>query len=190
MNKALKGSIAIAAGVALLGGGLGSLAYWQTTENAGYVAVGVASFELERTGPPTYALNGGEIGADDIAFKPGDHVVYSVPYSITAEGEGLYAAADVTLGERTAVTEDGQPITVGITPQVTYELVSNSPNLQIDAVSGTDSFNVAGSGSATLRVIVVWPDDNWQAAQGGEFGVSPSQIVLKQVSSPLEAVNP
>jgi alternate signal-mediated exported protein len=192
MNRVTKGAIAIAAGVVLLGGGAGSLAYWQTSQSAGSVSVGVASFALDRTGPPTYTVNGVTTAGDDVAFKPGDRVVYRVPYAIAAEGGDIHAKAAVVLG--TASAKDASGATVDpttITPTVTYALVSQSPGLTVAAVSGTGAFSVAGSGSAELSVILEWPgSDTWAGAAGGSFEVSASSITLTQIAGPLQPVAP
>ena len=96
MNKLLKGSVAGAAGVALLLGGAGSFALWNSTEavNVGSVASGTLS--IAATGAPTWM----DISADKTAsvidistFKvaPGDTIQLTQVVEIDARGNNLRA---------------------------------------------------------------------------------------------------
>lgn len=84
MNKLIKGSVAAAAGIALLMGGAGSLALWNdsATVNAGTVSSG------------TLAITGSTGGAwsPTIAkIVPGDTVTYTKQLTVSATGDNLKA---------------------------------------------------------------------------------------------------
>lgn len=84
MNKLIKGSVAAAAGIALLMGGAGSLALWNdsATVNAGTVNSG------------TLTLNSNGDGAWDQSLAyivPGDTVTYTETFEVVAIGDNLSA---------------------------------------------------------------------------------------------------
>src|SRR5690554_3920314 len=84
MNKLVKGSIAGAAGIALLLGGAGTLAYWNDIENLGTGGV-IATGTLDIA--PTTA--GTWTGDDVTFFVPGDSAEYTESFTITAVGDNL-----------------------------------------------------------------------------------------------------
>lgn len=106
MNKATKGTVAIAAAITLLLGGAGSLAYWQ--ESASVAATSVSTGQLHVTVPTTGSTwtvkKNTTATATPITnistFKmvPGDIVTYTVPFTTTAEGDNLTATGTVAWG--------------------------------------------------------------------------------------------
>ncbi|MHA6667618.1 alternate-type signal peptide domain-containing protein [Homoserinimonas sp. A447] len=98
MNKLVKGSIAGAAGIALLLGGAGTLAYWNdsaTLASAGTVTAGQLDISVEEAGEWTAAYAGGAettLNAAALAayrIVPGDKLVYTETLTITAVGDNL-----------------------------------------------------------------------------------------------------
>ncbi|MCW4384822.1 alternate-type signal peptide domain-containing protein [Salinibacterium sp. SYSU T00001] len=83
MNKLLKGSIAGAAGIVLLLGGAGTLAYWNdsaTVASAGTVSSGELSIASTVAGT----------WDDSIALiVPGDSLTYTEQFTVTASGDNL-----------------------------------------------------------------------------------------------------
>src|SRR5690606_22161335 len=71
MNKLLKGSIAGAAGIALLLGGAGTLAYWNSSADLGGGTV--------NSGTLTIANNGAATVTGPTTIVPGDSVTVSQP---------------------------------------------------------------------------------------------------------------
>ncbi len=120
MNKTTKGTIAIAAGITLLLGGAGSLAYWQETANVAaasvstgqlHVTVGTGTtWEVKKSGASTYTAI-----ANISTFKmvPGDSVRYTVPFSTLAEGDNLVANATVAFGGTTNLPSEVTASTSG-----------------------------------------------------------------------------
>jgi len=110
MNKLTKAAIAGAAGIALLLGGAGSLAYWnsETGLNGGSVSSG--NLTIEAAAAPTnvmYAFNGGTPAAFNPATNkivPGDVVTMTQDVTITAVGEHL--KVDLTIDKTAIVGND------------------------------------------------------------------------------------
>lgn len=83
MNKLLKGSIAGAAGIALLLGGAGTLAYWNDAEtigSAGTVQSGELSIESTTAGSWSDSID---------LIVPGDSLTYTEEFTVTASGDNL-----------------------------------------------------------------------------------------------------
>lgn len=93
MNKLLKGSIAGAAGIALLLGGAGTLAYWNdsATLAAGQVQSGTLDIETVGTAVTTYQATGAAV----TRAVPGDTIVILQDVEISATGDNLKARLTV-----------------------------------------------------------------------------------------------
>ncbi|WP_168200439.1 alternate-type signal peptide domain-containing protein [Protaetiibacter larvae] len=89
MNKLTKAGIATAAGIALLMGGAGTLAYWN--ESATVAAGTVQTGHLE--------LTAGSAGwADSIShIVPGDTATYTAAYTLSALGDNIDVDLSATL---------------------------------------------------------------------------------------------
>ena len=125
MNKLVKGSIAGAAGIILLMGGAGSLAYWNDSAitDAGTITAGTLTIDSESDGAwfETSDLLT-EIDAGDFLVVPGDSLTYVETFEVGATGDNLQAtisanAASIvkgTWGDELDVTvvveESGLPI--------------------------------------------------------------------------------
>lgn len=93
MNRLLKGAIAGAAGVALLLGGAGTLAYWNTS--AGLVGGQVVSGTLQIDTVGTASVTHLATGATVQRIVPGDTIVVTQAVDITATGDNLKAKLEV-----------------------------------------------------------------------------------------------
>lgn len=105
MKKITKGTIAAGAAVVLLLGTGGTLAYWNSTVNVGEPAVITAgNLALAQTAAPTWTIvhtSGETTAVADIAavrIVPGDRLVFSADYAITAQGDNLVFEAGVAEG--------------------------------------------------------------------------------------------
>lgn len=134
MNKLVKGSIAGAAGVALLLGGAGTLALWNDSAsiNAGTVTSGV--LDVANAAPGTWS-------PDLDLIVPGDTVVYTDTLEVTATGDNLSAT----------VTTNIASITNNITGAVVTSdiVVRDSANAVVAPVSGEYPL---GDGAYTVEV--------------------------------------
>ena len=100
MNKLVKGSIAGAAGVALLLGGAGTLALWNDSAsiNAGTVTSGV--LDVSNAAAGAWTLNG-VVWSPSGLIVPGDTAVYTDTLEVTATGDNLNATVTTNIGSIT-----------------------------------------------------------------------------------------
>ncbi|GAB2844311.1 alternate-type signal peptide domain-containing protein [Microbacterium insulae] len=148
MKKSMKGTIAIAAGIALLLGGSGSLAYWQGSTSTSSATIQTGELSVALTSGATWQVKRGAITTDiaDIStFKmvPGDQVIYTVPFQTKASGTNLTATGAVAWGGYTGI-----PAHLTSTAAGSYNGA---------AISGT-SFTVAsGTANGSLVFTLTWP---------------------------------
>jgi len=97
MNKFTKGALAAGAGIVLLLGGAGSLAYWNATADltSGSISSGSLTAESDGDGAFTPELD---------AIVPGDVVTYTETITVTGEGENLWVSLELTEGAISATT--------------------------------------------------------------------------------------
>ncbi|GAB3410807.1 hypothetical protein GCM10027515_31590 [Schumannella luteola] len=156
MNKLTKGAIAGAAGIVLLMGGAGSLAYWTGTAdlgNAQTITAGQLKAAAGTTG--TWLVNNAAVPA---AYKivPGDQLTYSQNVTVDASGSNLKFQVSLANGAITADTANANSTAssnlVGRLQKAAAFTVSGS---NVTLVSGTtDTYKVATAGSTTVAVSV------------------------------------
>jgi alternate signal-mediated exported protein len=119
MNKFAKGSLAAGAGLVLLLGGAGTLAYWNDTAGvtggtieAGTLDLKVKEHEAGKAG--TWYHQGDVIDdASTWAIVPGDELTYEVDLSLIAVGNNM--AGEIALNQDFVISEAaGQQITVDL----------------------------------------------------------------------------
>lgn len=149
MKKSMKGTIAIAAGIALLLGGGGSLAYWQGSAQTSTATIQTGELNVALTSGATWQVKRGSTTTDITStlasFKmvPGDTIVYTVPFQTKANGTNLTADATIAWGGFAAVPAHLTPAVAG-----TYKGAT---------ISGT-SFDVAsGTVNGQLVFTLTWP---------------------------------
>lgn len=104
MKKSMKGTIAIAAGIALLLGGGGSLAYWQGSAQSSATTIQSGELSVALTSGATWQVKRGSTTTDITgtlaSFKmvPGDTIVYTVPFQTKANGTNLTATGAINWG--------------------------------------------------------------------------------------------
>lgn len=158
MKKNLKASIAISAGVLLLLGGAGSLAYWNSgavvgegnTITAGQLKVTAntpgtwqKSFYAQggRTplsGPTTVA----NISTPFLAV-PGNRLTYTQTFTVTASGEDLRFKIETTAGAVAAATNASADVALA----AAINGAAGSPNTNTDVTSG---FTVNAGGNVVV----------------------------------------
>ena len=137
MNKLVKGSIAAAAGIALLMGGAGSLALWSdsVTVNAGTVSSGTLDVSTGTAG--SWSPNLAKI-------VPGDTVVYTQTLNLSATGDNLKASISSNIG---SITNN----ITGSTATSTF-VVKDSSNVAVAPVAGVYTLNGAYTVEVTISV--------------------------------------
>jgi alternate signal-mediated exported protein len=96
MKNATKGALAAAAAGSLLLGGAGSLAYWTDTGTVSGKSITSGHLSLGSPSCAGWKLNGTAFSTQKIV--PGDQLTQSCTYTISADGDNLTAAVDVTGG--------------------------------------------------------------------------------------------
>ncbi|MGV8969686.1 MAG: alternate-type signal peptide domain-containing protein [Microbacteriaceae bacterium] len=150
MNKLVKGSIAGAAGVALLLGGAGTLALWNDSAsiNAGTVTSGV--LDVNNATPGSWSPNLALI-------VPGDTVVYTDSLELVATGTNLKATVSTNIGT--------------ITNNITGATVTNSVVVRDSAnavVTPAAGVYTLGGGNYTVNVVVTVTFPSTVAGQTGQ----------------------
>lgn len=180
MKKSMKGTIAIAAGIALLLGGGGSLAYWQGTASTTSATIQTGELNVQLTSGSTWQVKRGTTTTpiSNIAnFKmvPGDQVIYTVPFQTTANGTNLTATGAINWGGFSAVPAH---LTSSVTG--TY----NSA-----AISGT-SFTVAsGTANGNLVFTLTWPfgsnatNDTAAATMNQNWNLGATTVTVTQTAN-------
>ena len=149
MKKSMKGTIAIAAGIALLLGGGGSLAYWQGSAQVGATSIQSGELDVALTSGATWQVKRGSTTTDITStlasFKmvPGDTVVYTVPFQTKAAGTNLAAGAAINWGGYSAVPA---------------HLTSSVAGTYDSAAIAGGAFTVAGgTANGQLVFTLTWP---------------------------------
>ncbi len=170
MNKLLKGSVAGAAGVALLLGGAGTFALWNSTEtvNVGSVASGTLSIDLVGDAVWTDISTDATVPAiadiADFRIAPGDSIQLTQDVEIDAIGDNLRAtlsydelsldavmAADKALLDELVITLDA------------------AGGTNVTRIGSTETFAVTpatSTSTVTLTVTIEFPKDVEGATNG------------------------
>jgi alternate signal-mediated exported protein len=209
MNKLVKGAIAGAAGIVLLMGGAGSLAYWNDSANAG---PGAGSNSITAGTLTIAAANGGSwtkglynnAGTQTVApaavanlsavrIVPGNRLVYTQTFNLNATGDDLFFTISNTAG---TVVAPASP-TAADTALVAQVNASATTGFSVGTVSAGNValtgvtagvYKVTGSGTSTITV--TWTVDfpfgatAVNTAKGGILNLSQGAITITQVAAP------
>jgi alternate signal-mediated exported protein len=150
MNKTVKGSLAGAAGVALLMGGFGSYALWSDSEDLGANGVSSGVLTIDTSAGSYDDANTAAAGDWTASDKmvPGDKVTYTQTFSVAGTGKNLKGSIALANPGSTNTFSSNMVRTVKIT----------SSNGTIVPVSGSDtSFTFASPfNTATLTAVVTY----------------------------------
>lgn len=190
MNKLVKGSIAGAAGIALLLGGAGTFALWNDAEtvNAGTIATGELDIALSGTGSwvdasPEYTT--------PVAFNPttekivpGDTIRFTQNVSIKATGKNLKAELSYNAGSIVI----NPALTSHVTVALTASKLTGDATI---AANGANKYTITpgATGTSTYAVTIeVKFDKNTPTAQVGQNQAS--GVNLTAASFTLNQVRP
>ena len=177
MNTLVKGSIAAAVGVAVLMGGAGTFAYWNSsvgltnqTVSAGNLVVtdptpadGVWTVQKNGTGTATTI-------ASIAAFRatPGDRLTYTKTVKVSASGDNLTATLSLGAGSITPATASNAADTA-LSTYLQKTASISAVGTGISTVGGTITVTPGSAGivaqNVTVAVVVNFPKD---AAAGTE----------------------
>jgi alternate signal-mediated exported protein len=183
MNKLLKGAIAGAAGVALLLGGAGTFASWNSSSaiTGGPITAGT----LAITGSTAGTWKSGTTDIDLAKFKsvPGDVLTFTKSLTISASGDNLKAVLSINPASIAASTTAAADVELA-------KLLSNPANVSLTA-TGTDvTLVTAGvykvttaTTSVVVTVTIKFPSGTAGAennTQAGSVNLSNLAVLLTQ----------
>lgn len=170
MNKLIKGSIAGAAGIALLLGGAGTLAVWNsstTLDSAGAITAGT----LEITG-----TNGGGWDQNLDLIVPGDTLTYSETLTLSATGDNLeFAVSDNVASLVSASTFSNADVTSTVTVKLDGATVTPNASGNYDAAAGAYTIDVS--------IVVDFPETTTGTTdQGAVLNLAAAAVTVTQVA--------
>jgi alternate signal-mediated exported protein len=172
MNRLFKGTVAGAAGVALLLGGAGTFALWNDAVNIGTddpIVSGQLTFGTVPTG--VWRLNGTTVDdIESVLIVPGDVLTYTVNgVEVVATGDYLHAAFGITTagmtGDADLIAALDQTITV-----------NGADPASVD-ITGTDTFDI-------VLQLEFDPETAGLTAQHESVDLSGVQLTVTQVPAP------
>jgi alternate signal-mediated exported protein len=209
MNKLVKGAIAGAAGIVLLMGGAGSLAYWNDTANAGpasgsnSITAGTLTIAAANGGSWTKGMydNSGAVtvapaavaNLSNVRIVPGNRLVYTQTFNVTASGDDLFFKVASTAGSVTAASAAAADVAlagqINASGATAFSVASiTGGNVVAATTPGTYKLSSNSGGPATITV--TWTIDfpfgasAVNTAKGGAISLSQGAITLTQVAAP------
>lgn len=155
MNKFAKGSVAAGAGLVLLLGGVGTLAYWNDN-------VGVQGGTVEAGSLDLHAEEG-SWAPEITTWVPGDESTYTTTLELTTKGDHIQGTVDLDRDSLVFLDAEGQE-----TPELAKEFdiefapaetLPPSQALSYDPNTETFAFSGAGAYAITVEVSVEMPFD-------------------------------
>jgi alternate signal-mediated exported protein len=154
MNKLVKGSIAGAAGIALLLGGAGTFALWNATATVSAQTITAGTLALTANANGVWTKDGTPITASTYRVIPGTTLIFTQTLTVNAVGDGL--TADLTYSGFT-----GSNTLAAITDE-TLEVTSATAT-----VAGNTLKFTPGTSTVNVKLTVVFP----QGATTGQNAV-------------------
>ena len=210
MNKLVKGAIAGAAGIVLLMGGAGSLAYWNDSANAGpgagsnSITAGTLTITAANAGAWTKGMynNAGTQTVAPVAVAslsavrvvPGSRLVYTQNFNVVGTGDDLFFTIGSTAGAVTAASAGAAD--VALAAQVN---ASGTTAFSIAAITGgtvvpsgvtAGVYKVSSNAGTASTISVTWTVDfpfgatAVNTAKTGAINLSQGSITITQVAAP------
>lgn len=124
MNKLVKGAVAGAAGIALLMGGAGTLAYWNSSADIADTTI--------TSGRLVLAASNGTWSGSPTRIVPGATITYTSNVTITAEGTNLYSTfaldQSTITGDATLIANTTKVVSLGTVTGGTLVASGSTPN--------------------------------------------------------------
>ena len=174
MNKLTKSAIAGAAGIALLLGGAGSLAYWNSTATVGgtTITAGTLTITSDPGATTTYTSGGGPVAL----IVPGDSVTVTQPVTISATGDHLKAKLEIDESDLLGTLKDLVTTPLAVTAYAGLVPVTFS----LDDMTGVEAATIT-----SVKVVVVFPstvgDTVGNEGQGGTLQLGDLKVKLTQI---------
>lgn len=175
MNKFAKGSLAAGAGIVLLLGGAGTLAYWNS--EVGLSGGTINAGELTLTAPE------GEWAPNIETWVPGDEAVYTTDLTLVASGDNIQGTIELEEDSVVVTGDDADEFDIVFAPQadslpagVTYD--EGSKSFAFDGPTGE-----AGS-TIPVQVTVTLPfgEAAENRSQGAQVDMSSAKFIATQTA--------
>ncbi len=172
MNKLVKGSVAAAAGIALLLGGAGSLAYWnsETTFSGTTITSGTLTIANNGAATSTFTTEAGTALTGSSKIVPGDVVVVKQLVTVTASGDNL----------KSALTIDQTALTGTLSTTVTVTVKAYAGTTEITALSNLTPVQAA-SITKVVATITFPSSTGTTVAQASSLDLSNLKVKLTQI---------
>jgi alternate signal-mediated exported protein len=210
MNKLVKGAVAGAAGIILLMGGAGSLAYWNDSVNAGPAAgsntitAGTLTITAPSAGSWTKALFDGSnvqkvapaavANLSAVRVVPGNRLVYTQSFNVVGTGDDLFFTISKTNGSV-------NPASAGTADTALAAAIngSGSSSFAVSSVTGgtvaptgvtSGVYKVTSNAGTPATITVTWTIDIPfgsavdNSTKGGVVTLTQGAITLTQVAAP------
>ena len=155
MNKLTKAGIAAAAGIALLMGGAGTLAYWNDTASVAGGTITAGKLDIVSTAAGTWsAANGAQTttitNIANYRIVPGDVLTYTTDITVALEGDLLQTRLELAAGS-IAAASSADP-----TQTIANQTLANSlnGNVVVAATTGAGITATATPGEYTIAKTV------------------------------------
>ena len=194
MKKMTKGTIAAGAAVALmLGAGGSTLAYWNDTINVGTpTTITAGNLQLTQKTAPAWTIkhtSGAATAVADITavrIVPGDQLVYTGTYTVTAQGQNLVFNAAVAPGS-IAAADTAKANDVKLATRLTQTAAYTINGVAGPTATIKHKSNASGTYDVVIAVTLDWPfgaagsptDDN--PAKLGQVNLSQFAVNVTQL---------
>jgi alternate signal-mediated exported protein len=208
MNKLVKGAIAGAAGIVLLMGGAGSLAYWNDSAQAGpttgtSITAGTLTVTAQNAGSWTksfYNASNVQVGSSSsvgtlssVRIVPGNRLVYTQTFNIVGTGDDLWFTIGSTAGAVSAASASAQDVALAAqvnASATTGFAVSSVTGGTVVAATSPNTYKVSSNAGTASNVTVTWTIDfpfgasAVNTAKTGAISLTQGAITLTQVAAP------
>lgn len=209
MNKLVKGAIAGAAGIVLLMGGAGSLAYWNDTAQAGpasgsnSITAGTLTITAQNAGTWTKGMynNAGTqtvapaavANLSNVRVVPGNRLVYTQVFNVVGTGDDLFFTIGSTNGAVTAASASAADTALAAAINgsgTTAFSVGSVTGGTVVAATTPGVYKVSSNAGTAATITVTWTInfpfgaavDN--TTKTGAVNLSQGSITLTQVAAP------
>jgi alternate signal-mediated exported protein len=189
MNKLAKGAIAGAAGIALLLGGAGTFAFWNSSATVAGGTITAGNLLISNPTPGVWKdQNGATIDITTYKIVPGDTLTYTDDVDLTVTGNNLVATLALGAGSITPVAGTGAAGTA-LAGFLTENAVLTATGTGISGASPTYTITAGAAGvvqPVTVAVTLKFPNVNTagfeNAAKTGAVSLSNMTLTLTQTA--------
>jgi len=187
MNKLAKAAVASGAGLLLLLGGAGTLAYWNDSATVSGGTITAGNLEIVDNGDGEWTDQDDDvIDLSTFHAVPGDVLTYTQTLDLIVDGDNLEAEFGITDGSITAASTDPEDaalaaiLNAGVGVTVTGTGVAETA-----PGSGVYTIPSDATTTVTVTVTITWPDDDPAVdnpAKTGEVSLADFALALLQTA--------